>query len=62
MKITDGNTEEQTALVAGIPGFMVEEGNNETKIQAVHAWTLMLEQNSVFRNDIADWEETHGII
>eukprot|EP00092_Neocalanus_flemingeri_P001322 GFUD01001412.1.p1 GENE.GFUD01001412.1~~GFUD01001412.1.p1 ORF type:complete len:391 (+),score=103.74 GFUD01001412.1:353-1525(+) len=52
MKITDGNTEEQSALVAGIPGFTIEKDEKETKIQAVHAWALMMEPNSVFRNEL----------
>ena len=54
MKITDGSTDEQSALVAGIPGSDIEENYNkfkDTRIQAVHAWALMLEPDSVFRNE-----------
>ena len=59
MKITDDNTDEQSALVAGIPGFKIDKQLNETRIEAVHAWTLMLEPNSIFRNDLAKWENTN---
>ena len=54
MKITDGFTDEQSALVAGIPASDIKENYNkfnDTMIQAVHAWALMLEPDSVFRNE-----------
>ena len=64
MKIKEGYDVEQSALVAGIPGYMIEEGfngSNDTTIQAVHAWTLMLEPVSRFRNDLDKLEENNEI-
>jgi len=63
MKITDGDTEEMSAIVAGIPGFDIDitPDVNVTWIQAAHAWTLMLEPNSTFRNYFAELEETNEV-
>jgi len=64
MKIKEGYDVEQSALVAGIPGYMIEEGfngSNDTTIQAVHAWTLMLEPVSRFRNDLDKLEQNNEI-
>ena len=38
---------------------MIDEEFNETQIKTVHAWTLMLEPSSVFRNDLTNWENTN---
>ena len=37
----------------------IEENNNvpEYVQQMMHGWTLLLEMNSVFRNDLTDWEQ-----
>jgi len=64
MKITDGSTDEQSALVAGIPASDIQANYNEfndTMIQAVHAWALMLEPESVFRNDFLIREQNNEI-
>ena len=64
MKITDLITDEQSALVAGIPGSDIKENYNkfnDTMIQAVHAWALMLEPDSAFRNDFGRREENNEI-
>jgi len=64
MKIKEKDVEEQSALVAGIPGFMLEErpdGSNDTVIRAVHAWALMLEENSVFRSDLIERDSNNEI-
>eukprot|EP00090_Calanus_glacialis_P013052 TRINITY_DN21665_c0_g1_i1.p1 TRINITY_DN21665_c0_g1~~TRINITY_DN21665_c0_g1_i1.p1 ORF type:complete len:394 (-),score=70.09 TRINITY_DN21665_c0_g1_i1:56-1237(-) len=64
MKITDGSTDEQSALVAGIPASDIQANYNEfndTMIQAVHAWALMLEEDSVFRNDLVRRDENNEI-
>jgi hypothetical protein len=62
MKITDGSTDEQSALVAGIPASDIKEKYHkfgDTMIQAVHAWALMLEPDSVFRNVFGKTEENN---
>ena len=64
MKLKEGSVEEQSALVAGIPGYMLEErpnGSNDTVIQAVHAWALMLEENSVFRRNLIERDSNNEI-
>jgi len=57
LTVTDGYTTEDTALVAGIPGFWVTEdfSLNRTKIEAVQTWTLMMDQYSPFRQDVVKW-------
>ena len=37
----------------------IEENINvpEYVQQMIHGWTLLLEMNSVFRNDLTDWEQ-----
>ena len=57
LTVTDGYTTEDTALVAGIPGFWVTEdfNLNRTKIEAVQTWTLMMDQYSPFRQDVVKW-------
>jgi len=64
MKIKEGDVEEQSALVAGIPGYLLEErynGTDDIAVQAVHAWALMLEENSVFRNELIERDSNNEI-
>lgn len=62
MKITDisGHCEE-SAFAAGIAGFemFTEEDSSWPSVKAVHGWTLMLEPNSVYREDLTTWETQH---
>ena len=56
LTLTDGYTEEQAALVAGVTGYNItlaavtDPENNKTypSVQTVHGWGLLLERNSVF--------------
>merc|ERR1712087_321518 len=56
LTLTDGNTEEQAALVAGVTGYNITENavtdqlTNTTfpSIQTVHGWALLVDQNTNF--------------
>ena len=54
LTITDGGTEEQSALVAGVTGYIItEEEISDSKltypsVQSVLGWGLLLDQNSKF--------------
>ena len=56
LTLTDGYTEEQAALVAGVTGYNItqaaftEQGTNKTypSIQTVHGWGLLVNRNSKF--------------
>ena len=56
LTLTDGNTEEQAALVAGVTGYNITEDavtdqlTNTTfpSIQTVHGWALLVDQNTNF--------------
>lgn len=60
MTLTDGCTEEKSAFAAGIAGYRVfdnkESGSKWPSVKAAHGWSLMLEPNSVFREDMETWE------
>lgn len=58
MTITDGVQKEESAFAAGIAGFTVskEKGSTWPYVKAAHGWTLMLEPDSTFREDLARWE------
>ena len=62
MTFSDGirGTEEQGAIVAGMLGYKFHPGQrNKTRpaVEPMHGWTLLLEPNSAFRNDLTDWEQ-----
>lgn len=61
MTFSDGITEEQGAILAGMLGYKFHLGQqHETQTAAVepmHGWALLLEPNSAFRNDLTDWEQ-----
>ena len=60
MTFSDGR-EEQGAIVAGMLGYKYHYPSNNTdrrpSVEPMHGWTLLLEPNSVFRNDLTDWEQ-----
>jgi len=59
MTITDGHNEEQAAVVAGMIGYKLHIGD-QTRVPTVeplHGWSLLLEPNSIFRNDMVAWEQ-----
>ena len=60
MTFSDGR-EEQGAIVAGMLGYKYNYPSLNTdrrpSVEPVHGWTLLLEPNSVFRNDLTNWEQ-----
>ena len=60
MTFVDDSTDEseQAAVVAGIVGYKIYDKKREIpKVEANHSWALMLEPNSIFRNDLERWEK-----
>ena len=59
MNIKDRSTTEDSAFAAGIAGFEMFKENDSKwpSVKAVHGWTLMLEENSCFKEELATWEE-----
>ena len=61
MTFSDDRAEEQGAIVAGMLGYKYNYPSLNTdrrpSVEPVHGWTLLLEPNSVFRNDLTDWEQ-----
>ena len=59
----DGSSgrEEQGAIIAGMLGYKYNHPSLNTdrrpSVEPVHGWTLLLEPNSFFRNDLTDWEQ-----
>ena len=60
MTFSDGRAK-QCAVVAGMFGYKyhypTDETNRRPSVEPMHGWTLLLEPNSVFRNDLTDWEQ-----
>jgi len=65
MKITDGVTEEEAAVIAGIAGYKINKqevpcnksGGFYPSVEAVHTWALMMEPGAAFRGDLVSWQE-----
>merc|ERR1712141_977702 len=59
MKFSDPGRNEKGAVIAGMAGFKFhhQETNQRPAIEPMHGWSLLLEPNSVFRNDLSDWEK-----
>ena len=57
LTITDGGTEEQSALVAGVTGYTITEEEitdpdskvTYPSVQSILGWGLLLEPNSIFK-------------
>merc|ERR1719336_1734088 len=59
MKFSDPGRNEKGAVIAGMAGYKFHhpETNHRPAIEPMHGWSLLLEPDSVFRNDLSDWEE-----
>ncbi len=57
MKVTDGASTEDSALIAGIAGFRVHDNDAVPAVEANHGWSMLLEPNSVFRANMESWEK-----
>ena len=65
MTISDGFTDENSTLIAGMAGYKFHTHPNEENYYAVepmHGWSLNLEPNSVFRNDLDNWKTLNNIV
>ena len=50
--------QEKSAIVAGMVGYkQCAEYGKPLALEAVHGWSLFLDPNSRFRNDLITWEE-----
>ena len=60
MKLSDPGREEKGAVIAGMIGYKFHNPSNDTRpaVEPMHGWRLLLEPNSVFRNDLSDWEQS----
>ena len=60
MKFSDPGREEKGAVIAGMIGYKFYHPSNNTRpaVEPMHGWSLLLEPNSVFRDDLSDWEQS----
>ena len=51
--------EEKSAVIAGIFGYKFHPETSESRpaVEVVHGWALLLETDSLFRQDFTDWEQ-----
>ena len=61
MTITDGATKEASALIAGMVGYKFHT-KPYYAVEPMHGWSLNLEPNSVFRNDLENWKSQNNIV
>jgi len=56
MTINDYGHEEDSAIVAGMIGYKLHVGNNESNptVEAIHGWSLLLEPGSILMNKMRD--------
>jgi len=59
MKFSDPGRNEKGAVIAGMAGYKFHHPEREFRpaVEPMHGWSLLLEPNSVFRNDLSDWEK-----
>jgi len=59
MKFSDPGREEKGAVIAGMVGYKFHDLKNNIRpaVEPMHGWSLLLEPNSVFRNDLSEWEQ-----
>ena len=60
MKFSDPGREEKGAVIAGMVGYKfhnLTQGFPRPAVEPMHGWSLLLKPDSVFRNDLTDWEE-----
>ena len=61
MTITDGTTEEASALIAGMVGYKFHT-KPYYAVEPMHGWSLNLEPNSAFHNDLDNWKSQNNIV
>jgi len=57
MTVTDGQLTEDAAVVAGMVGYNYYETADYPTLEPVHGWSMLLEQDSFFRDELVDWDE-----
>ena len=61
LKLKDGfrGIEDQSAVIAGMMGYKFHHETTTTRpaVEPRHGWTLLLEPNSVFRQNLLNWEQ-----
>ena len=55
----DVQGEDQSAVIAGMMGYKFHHETTTTRpaVEPMHGWTLLLEPNSVFRENLSNWEQ-----
>ena len=58
MKLSDPGRDEK--VIARMTGYTFYHLLNKSRpaVEPMHGWSLLLEPNSVFRNDLSDWEQS----
>ena len=51
--------EDKSAVIAGMMGYKFHHETTTTRpaVEPMHGWTLLLEPNSVFRENLLNWEQ-----
>merc|ERR1711881_19974 len=57
MTVTDGQPTEEAAVVAGMVGYNYIETPIYPTLEPVHGWSMLLEEDSFFRDELVDWDE-----
>ena len=60
LKLKDGSRgiEDKSAVIAGMMGYKFHhETTTRPAVEPMHGWTLLLEPNSIFREDLSNWEQ-----
>ena len=54
----DVRGEDQSAVIAGMMGYKFHHETTTTRpaVEPIHGWTLLLEPNSTFRENLSNWE------
>ena len=61
LKLKDGSRgiEDKSAVIAGMMGYKFHHETTTTRpaVEAMHGWTLLLEPNSIYRENLSNWEQ-----
>ena len=59
LKLQDGSREDKSAVIAGMMGYKFHHETTTTRpaVEPMHGWTLLLEPNSIFRENLSNWEQ-----
>ena len=61
LKLQDGfrGIEDKSAVIGGMIGYKFHHETTTTRpaVEPMHGWTLLLEPNSAFRENLANWEQ-----